>query len=293
MVQERYAHVPAEHWAKMGPAWRGVDANFAAIESAGGGGGVRPRTTLLNVQSPDGSWLINAASVAAARAAGYAVYWVTDATAVKAPKSADGLADNDVVNGETWLTMAAPDMADDFGTTSLTQAAFVGRVTPTGSVPVTVAGTGAVTVDANGRLTADATAGNIGIDWAIEAGVGATVALDVYSLTGAECRVDLRTQDTTARVSSRVTTTGFAPFIMQGTLPYDGNMVTSTGPGVYSATYRYLSGEHVVTTKKTGVGDVAVVRRTSAAIGGNTKLRLFVPVGSVAKINSIALYKAA
>ena len=80
--------------------------------STGGGGGgsatVLPKTALLNVQNSDGSWDITAANVAVARAAGYRVYWVTDAAANKAPVVADGLAEKDVVNGAPALGVSAP-----------------------------------------------------------------------------------------------------------------------------------------------------------------------------------------
>lgn len=80
--------------------------------STGGGGGggatVLPKTALLNVQNSDGSWDVSAAGIAAARSAGYRVYWVTDATANKAPAVVDGLANGDVVNGAPSLGNVAP-----------------------------------------------------------------------------------------------------------------------------------------------------------------------------------------
>lgn len=76
----------------------------------GGGGSatVLPKTALLNVQNTNGTWDITAANVAVARAAGYRVYWVTDAAANKAPAVADGLANKDVVNGAPALGVSAP-----------------------------------------------------------------------------------------------------------------------------------------------------------------------------------------
>ena len=78
--------------------------------STGGGGSatVLPKTALMNVQNSDGSWDITAANVAVARAAGYRVYWVTDAAANKAPTAVDGLAEKDVVNGAPALGVSAP-----------------------------------------------------------------------------------------------------------------------------------------------------------------------------------------
>ena len=78
--------------------------------STGGGGSasVLPKTALMNVQNANGSWDITAANVAVARAAGYRVYWVTDAAANQAPTAVDGLADKDVVNGAPALGVSAP-----------------------------------------------------------------------------------------------------------------------------------------------------------------------------------------
>ena len=78
--------------------------------STGGGGSatVLPKTALMNVQNSNGTWDITAANVAVARAAGYRVYWVTDAAANKAPAVVDGLAEKDVVNGAPALGVSAP-----------------------------------------------------------------------------------------------------------------------------------------------------------------------------------------
>ena len=78
--------------------------------STGGGGSatVLPKTALMNVQNSNGSWDITAANVAVARAAGYRVYWVTDAAANTAPTVVDGLAEKDVVNGAPALGVSAP-----------------------------------------------------------------------------------------------------------------------------------------------------------------------------------------
>ena len=78
--------------------------------STGGGGSatVLPKTALMNVQNSNGSWDITAANVAVARAAGYRVYWVTDAAANTAPTAVDGLAEKDVVNGAPALGVSAP-----------------------------------------------------------------------------------------------------------------------------------------------------------------------------------------
>ena len=90
--------------------------NTPTVPQTGSGGGstgggsatVLPKTALMNVQNSDGSWDITAASVAVARAAGYRVYWVTDAAANKAPATVDGLAEKDVVNGAPALGVSAP-----------------------------------------------------------------------------------------------------------------------------------------------------------------------------------------
>lgn len=76
--------------------------------TGGGSATVLPKTALMNVQNSDGSWDITAANVATARAAGYRVYWVTDAAANKAPAVADGLAEKDVVNGAPALGVSTP-----------------------------------------------------------------------------------------------------------------------------------------------------------------------------------------
>ena len=78
--------------------------------STGGGGSatVLPKTALMNVQNSNGTWDITAANVAVARAAGYRVYWVTDAAANTAPTAVDGLAEKDVVNGAPALGVSAP-----------------------------------------------------------------------------------------------------------------------------------------------------------------------------------------
>ena len=108
MPGSRYETIPAGTWPYLGPAFRALDADLAAVE-AGGGGGVFPGTSLLNTQSPDGSWDIPKAQVDAAHTAGYRVHWVTDAAAGSAPTFADGLAVKDVVNGEVHL--AGPPVA--------------------------------------------------------------------------------------------------------------------------------------------------------------------------------------
>lgn len=81
----------------------------AQTGSPGGGSAtVLPKTALMNVQNTNGTWDITAANVAVARAAGYRVYWVTDAAANKAPTAVDGLAEKDVVNGAPALGVSAP-----------------------------------------------------------------------------------------------------------------------------------------------------------------------------------------
>ena len=102
MPGSRYDIIPEGTWPYLGPAFRALDADLASVE-AGGGGSVLPKTCVLNVQMPDGSWDIAKAQVDAAHAAGCRVYWVTDATAAAEPTAANGLAVKDVVRGEAHL----------------------------------------------------------------------------------------------------------------------------------------------------------------------------------------------
>lgn len=91
--------------ANVGDFTRGT-----AIPTTGGGGGVGvlPKTSMLNVQNADGTWDLSKATIDAARAAGYRVYWVTTSAVSIAPTVADGLAELDVVNGTTALGVAQP-----------------------------------------------------------------------------------------------------------------------------------------------------------------------------------------
>lgn len=75
---------------------------------SGGGVGVLPKTSMLNVQNANGTWDLSKATIDAARAAGYRVYWVTTSAVSIAPTVADGLAELDVVNGTTALGVAQP-----------------------------------------------------------------------------------------------------------------------------------------------------------------------------------------
>ena len=93
--------------ANVGEFTRGT-----ALPTTGGGGGggvgVLPKTSMLNVQNANGTWDLSKATIDAARAAGYRVYWVTTSAVSIAPTVADGLAELDVVNGTTALGVAQP-----------------------------------------------------------------------------------------------------------------------------------------------------------------------------------------
>ena len=126
MAGSRYDLIAQENWQWLGPAYRGIDADLAAVEaaiSAGGGSVTVPVVqAAINVQKADGSWPINKTAVDGVHAAGSAVVWYTR-PAQNAPTATNGLAVGDIVDGtitavSTTSVATAPTAQDVDGTAS-------------------------------------------------------------------------------------------------------------------------------------------------------------------------------
>lgn len=105
MAGSRYDLIAQENWAWLGPAYRGIDADLAAVEAAIPAGGVGPSGSSadrVNVQKSDGTWALGKATVDAVHAAGFVVQWFTDGTLspMVLPTAADGLDDGDLLDGK-------------------------------------------------------------------------------------------------------------------------------------------------------------------------------------------------
>ena len=277
--------------ANVGAFTRGT-----ALPTPGGGVGVLPDTTMLNVQSATGSWSANKAAVDAARAAGYRVYWVTDAVLNLAPSTADGLADGDVVNGGAWLAAVAPPetvvLEDDFGTTALTKTQLTARPTPIGGKSFAHAGTGTVSVNAEGHLVVNATSGVSGVDWGA-GGLGyGKVELTIESFTGSvNAYFQLRGSSDAGPNSARgyINNTD-GTYNAKTTVSNSADKGTAVAiggfPAVITIEVTQASGVLTTTVSRGGTNLSTHSKTTSFGAQGND-CRLFVPQGGILTLSKI------
>ena len=379
--------------ANVGDFTRGT-----ALPTTGGGGGggvgVLPKTSMLNVQNANGTWDLSKATIDAARAAGYRVYWVTTSAVSVPPTVADGLAELDVVNGTTALGVAQPlptsvtiaanqyptasdaadtandkvnltrvtgvtwtvdgvdhpssaftgptkavaytagtpttvtakpetamyeitnqtrswtltftstpapatgavVVADDFGTSALTQAELLARTPPQGAGTYAIGGTGSLTVNATGQLVIDATAG--ATSFVVNSAAGATgkLTMTIASFSGnigtntVEMRMRPGANDN--RAVGRIFPSAGGTYFSQVMVNYSSDTsATRTRQSAYPAqftTTTEVGGGNVTTTiAENGLNAVSHSKPSYSSTA--QQVRIYVPQGGILTINDITL----
>ena len=194
----------------------------------------------------------------------------------------------------TFSALAAPTVlwSDDFGTSALTESAFLSRKTPVGDSTVSKIGNGSVTVNAAGQLVIDAAAGATTLTWSDTSTYG-RMTYDVVSVTGIA-------SDWSNRVSLEMLggtdgTYALARFYGGWYMSFTAVSYTEKASG--SNTRAALPSKWVVTFSETGgvttmsakdgANGESKVTHTGTIPVGSRKGAIFVPVGAVVTLAAV------
>lgn len=182
-------------------------------------------------------------------------------------------------------------MEDDFGTSALTEQAFLARVTPTGARSVTKSGPGAVTVNAAGQLVIDGTAGATNVDWDEPTATGKLI-MDVVSITGLtnlnSIDMQLRTGIAGKSVFGRISLSAYRAQVRDNYSSAVGNSVSRNDaslPKTYTHTLSEDAGTLTATIQE--AGSSVSTHSLASSDAGSQRARLAIPAGVVLTIGRI------